>query len=67
MISSRRALPPRTTSTRSRCEASPAFRPNVIGNNIADAFRTVWRRWCDDLPPESFSVAPRPGIDGESK
>ena len=52
---------------RARCEASPAFRPEVIAQNIADAFRTMWRRWCDDLPPESFSVAPRPGIDGESK
>ncbi len=52
---------------RSRCEASSAFRPDVVGQNIADAFRTMWRRWCDDLPPESFSVAPRPGLDGESK
>jgi predicted O-linked N-acetylglucosamine transferase (SPINDLY family) len=52
---------------RARCEASPAFRPDVIGENLADAFRTMWRRWCDDLPPESFSVTPRDGVNGESK
>ncbi|WDD95953.1 tetratricopeptide repeat protein [Burkholderia sp. FERM BP-3421] len=52
---------------RSRCQASPAFQPEVVGRNIADAFRTMWRRWCDELPPESFSVTPRPELDGESK
>jgi predicted O-linked N-acetylglucosamine transferase (SPINDLY family) len=52
---------------RSRCEASPAFHPEVVGKNIADAFRIMWQRWCDGLPPESFSVTSRPELEEESK
>lgn len=43
-------------SLRERFLASPAGQPAVIGQGLEKAFRTMWQRWCQGLPPASFSV-----------
>lgn len=43
-------------SLRERFLASPAGQPAVIGQGLEKAFRTMWQRWCQQLPPASFSV-----------
>ncbi|WP_323119391.1 O-linked N-acetylglucosamine transferase family protein [Burkholderia alba] len=53
------------TELRGRCAATPAFKPDVIAHGLADAFRIMWRRWCDGQPPASFTVPPRDSSDGE--
>lgn len=42
---------------RERCERSPMFRPAQIAEGVSDALRVMWRRWCADLPAESFEIA----------
>lgn len=45
---------------RERCQQSPVFRPEVIAVSVTSALRTMWRRWCEGLPAESFEV---PAVD----
>ena len=42
---------------REHCQRSPMFRPDEIARGVADALRTMWRRWCEGLPAETFAVA----------
>lgn len=42
---------------RERCGESPVFRPEVVAVSVASALRTMWRRWCERLPAESFEVS----------
>jgi predicted O-linked N-acetylglucosamine transferase (SPINDLY family)/TolA-binding protein len=42
---------------RERCAGSPMFQPDKIAEGVSRALRTMWRRWCDGLPAESFDVA----------
>jgi predicted O-linked N-acetylglucosamine transferase (SPINDLY family) len=42
---------------RSRIEASAISQPQVIAANLEQAFRTMWRRWCENQPPESFETS----------
>ena len=41
---------------RDRCYASPMGHPEVIAAAVERALRTMWRRWCAGLPPESFDA-----------
>lgn len=43
-------------SLRERFAASPVGQPAVIGQGLEKAFRTMWQRWCQQLPPESFAA-----------
>lgn len=38
---------------------SPAGQPDVIAACVAQAWRTMWQRWCSGLPAQSFEVALR--------
>ena len=49
---------------RDRWTQSPVRRPEVIAAGVESAFRTMWRRWCNGLPAESFEVR-SPAIGGE--
>ncbi|AIP04749.1 tetratricopeptide repeat protein [Burkholderia pseudomallei] len=44
---------------RERCMRSPAFQPQRVAQDVSDAFRIMWRRWCDGQPPAPFAVPPR--------
>jgi predicted O-linked N-acetylglucosamine transferase (SPINDLY family) len=39
---------------RARLQAAPVGQPGLIVAHLERAFRHMWRRWCADLPPESF-------------
>jgi predicted O-linked N-acetylglucosamine transferase (SPINDLY family) len=59
---------------RERCGQSPVFRPEVIAVGVATALRTMWKRWCEGLPAESFEVsaatvlaAPAPASTGSAR
>ena len=41
---------------RDRIRASPLRQPDVVTRCIEQALRTMWRRWCDGLPPAAFAV-----------
>lgn len=43
-------------SLRDRFRASPVGQPAVIVQALEQAFRTMWQRWCQQLPPESFTI-----------
>lgn len=43
---------------RSRMQASPFRQPPLVTRWLESALRTMWYRWCDGLPPESFGVEP---------
>ena len=43
---------------RARCEQSPVRDPEVITAGIDQALRIMWRRWCANLPNESFVATP---------
>ena len=43
-------------SLRDRFRASPVGQPAVIVQALEQAFRTMWHRWCQQLPPESFTI-----------
>lgn len=43
---------------RSRLLASPFCQPPLVARWVETALRTMWHRWCDGLPPESFDVKP---------
>ena len=36
---------------------SPLRRPELLAAGLEHALRTMWRRWCSELPPESFEVS----------
>jgi len=42
---------------RTRFKQSPIQQPELIAKNVEHAFRYMWQRWCDDLPPISFDVS----------
>ncbi|WP_322103808.1 tetratricopeptide repeat protein [Paraburkholderia sp. J41] len=48
---------------RERCRRSPMFRPELAAASLSLALRGMWRRWCEGLPPESFTVS---GTDDQS-
>lgn len=41
---------------RARCLASPKFNAEQIAHYLLQAMRTMWARWCDDLPPVAFEI-----------
>ncbi len=41
---------------RERLEQSPLGQPALAAKGVESALRTMWRRWCAGLPPESFAV-----------
>jgi protein O-GlcNAc transferase len=41
-------------SLRERINASPVGQPKIIAAALENAMRTMWRRWCNQLPPEAF-------------
>ena len=45
-------------SLRSRMLASPLCQTQVVARWLELALRTMWRRWCDGKPPESFGIDP---------
>jgi protein O-GlcNAc transferase len=51
-----RALARIRAGLRTRFEASPIGKPEVVADALLRAFRIMWHRWCEDLPPESFEV-----------
>ncbi|AOJ70616.1 MULTISPECIES: tetratricopeptide repeat protein [Burkholderia] len=44
---------------RERCARSAAFQPQRVAQDVSDALRIMWRRWCDGQPPAPFAVPPR--------
>lgn len=44
-------------SLRSRALASPMFQPHTVARSLESALRTMWQRWCEGKPAQSFSVA----------
>lgn len=42
------------SSLRERINASPVGQPGTIAAGLETAMRTMWRRWCQQLPPETF-------------
>ena len=42
---------------RDRFRQSAMGQPAVIANGLESALRTMWKRWCDGLPAESFEVS----------
>lgn len=41
---------------RSRLQQSAICQPNLIADTLHIALRTMWQRWCQGLPAESFEV-----------
>lgn len=41
---------------RARCLASSKFNAEQIAHYLLQAMRTMWQRWCDELPPEAFEI-----------
>lgn len=39
-------------SLRQRFAAAPLGQPPLITTKLEQAFRTMWQRWCNDLPPQ---------------
>ncbi|WP_052408659.1 O-linked N-acetylglucosamine transferase family protein [Paraburkholderia acidipaludis] len=52
------ALAALRTGMRERCAGTPMFQPERIAESVSRALRTMWRRWCANLPAESFEVEP---------
>lgn len=51
------ALAALRSGMRERCAASPMFQPEQIAEGVSRALRTMWQRWCEGLPAESFDVS----------
>lgn len=45
---------------RERCLNATAIQPAIVAASLSTALRTMWRRWCAGLAPDSFDVAPMP-------
>jgi predicted O-linked N-acetylglucosamine transferase (SPINDLY family) len=43
---------------RERCRQSSLQWPEVIAAGLERALRTMWERWCAELPPVAFAVGP---------
>jgi protein O-GlcNAc transferase len=43
---------------RQRLQASPSRHPGLIAEALERAMRRMWRRWCANLPTESFDAVP---------
>lgn len=43
-------------STRHRLAQTALGRPDLIAEGVANSFRLIWQRWCEGLPPESFTA-----------
>ena len=41
---------------RQRLEASAIGKPALIADGLEQALRSMWQRWCADLPPATFEV-----------
>ena len=41
---------------RMRFEQSAKRRPELIAKRLSYAFRLMWQRWCDNLPPMTIDV-----------
>jgi len=41
---------------RERCQRSPMFQPQEVARGVGAAMRTMWRRWCEGLPAQTFTV-----------
>ncbi len=44
---------------------SPVGKPDLVAAGLNDALRTMWRRWCAELPAETFDV-PLHGLDNKA-
>lgn len=42
------------STLRDRFARSPSGNPSVIADALAVTLRTMWKRWCANLPPEAF-------------
>ena len=42
---------------RERIATSPLRRPATVARGLEIAFRVMWQRWCEGLPPQAFGVA----------
>jgi len=43
---------------RERCEQSPIRRADLIAAAVENALRSMWKRWCAELPAQSFDADP---------
>lgn len=50
------ALASLRSGMRERCMQSPSFRPEIIAAGMSRALRTMWRNWCEGLPPTHLHV-----------
>lgn len=41
---------------RSRFEQSDVRHPKIVAKSLDIALRTMWQRWCAEMPPEAFTV-----------
>jgi protein O-GlcNAc transferase len=41
---------------REKVRSSPLCQPEVLARSLEAALRTMWQRWCEGNPPESFDV-----------
>jgi predicted O-linked N-acetylglucosamine transferase (SPINDLY family) len=46
------------TGLRERFKQSAIGQPAVVTAGLAQALRTMWQRWCEGLPTESFEINP---------
>ncbi|CAB3713505.1 O-linked N-acetylglucosamine transferase, SPINDLY family protein [Paraburkholderia rhynchosiae] len=56
------ALAALRTGLRERCNASAAFRPEVVASGLSQALRIMWKRWCEGLPAVAFQVSTEEAI-----
>ncbi len=54
------ALAELRASLRAQLINSPLLQPELLAHGLNTAFRTMWRRWCEELPLESFEVSLNP-------
>lgn len=53
---------------RDRMLSSPLQRPETVAMGVATAFRTMWQRWCANLPAENFEVGSQDiGVNSPAK
>ncbi|MBI3432853.1 MAG: tetratricopeptide repeat protein [Hydrogenophilales bacterium] len=50
------ALDKLRSSLRDHLSQSPLRKPEIIAAGLERALRTMWRRWCEGMPAESFEV-----------
>ena len=52
-------------SMRKRLAASPMGQPAVIAKGMENGLRTMWQRWCKNLPAVAFEAYAEPVLSGE--